>query len=237
MRPGFFPIHLLLKAKGLSRYPFLLLSAFMLCTILPGVQFEARAAGIYVCQDNNGNKHFTNMPESGNCVPFRKKRSTTYSAKPQWNGPVHGIYDQYIAQYGKRYKIDPNLIRAVIRAESGFNRLAVSKRGAKGLMQLMPATARELNVTDPFNPDQNIDGGTRYLRYLLKTFDGDLTLALAAYNAGPSLVMRVQRVPRIPETVEYVKRVLSYYQAYGKGQVVDALYRSTIRVGGLVTIQ
>ncbi|MBE0584653.1 MAG: lytic transglycosylase domain-containing protein, partial [Desulfofustis sp.] len=203
-----------------------------------GWQPETRAAAIYICQEENGNKHFTNLPESGNCVPFSRNQPASFSARPVFNGlGAHNAYDQYIDQYGKRYKIDPNLIKAVIRAESDFNRHAVSGRGAQGLMQLMPETARELNVSDPFNPDQNIDGGTRYLRYLLQTFEGDLTLALAAYNAGPSLVKRVQRVPRIPETVQYVKRVLAYYQGYGRGQVVDAFDRSSIRVGGLVTVQ
>jgi hypothetical protein len=235
MRPRFFPERLPMQVKSLLRSPLLLLGAFFLCTLLPGLQSQARA-NIYICQDSDGTKHFTNMPESGNCVPFQKKQRS-YSTAPQWSPPVHKAYDRYIAQYGKRYKVDPHLIRAVIKAESGFNRLAVSSRGAQGLMQLMPETARELNVSDPFNPDQNIDGGTRYLRYLLKTFNGDLTLALAAYNAGPSLVRKIQRVPRIPETVEYVKRVLRYYRGYGKGQIVDALYRSSIRVGGLLTIQ
>ncbi len=239
MRPGSFPISQFVKAIGLSRFFCLLFSGVVLVASMPGWQPETLAATIYVCQEENGNKHFTNLPESGDCVPFERKQPATYSAMPKWDGlGAHNDYDEYIAQYGEQYKIDPNLIKAVIRAESDFNRHAVSNRGAKGLMQLMPETARELNVRDPFNPDQNIDGGTRYLRYLLETFEGDLTLALAAYNAGPSLVKRVQRVPHIPETVAYVKRVLAYYQGYGRGQVVDALDdRSLIRVGGLVTVQ
>jgi len=235
MRSRFFPKRLPGKVKSLLPSPLLLLGALFLCIALPGFQSEARA-NIYVCLDSDGTKHFTNMPESGNCVPFGKKQRS-YSSGLKWNAPAHRAYDEYIVQYGKRYKVDPHLIRAVIKAESGFDRLAVSQRGAQGLMQLMPETARELNVSDPFNPDQNIDGGTRYLRYLLKTFNGDLTLALAAYNAGPSLVRKIQRVPRIPETVAYVKRVLGYYKGYGRGQFVDALYRSSIRVGGLTTIQ
>lgn len=241
MRTGFALFGPVVKAIALARFPFLLCSAVLFAAVMAGWQTDAGAASIYICQEENGNKHFTNLPESGNCVPFQRKPAVAYSAAvpKKWGGlSGHSAYDQYISQYGERYKIDPNLIKAVIRAESDFNRNAVSHRGAKGLMQLMPETARELNVRDPFNPDQNIDGGTRYLRYLLQTFEGDLTLALAAYNAGPSLVKRVQRVPRIPETVAYVKRVLAYYHGYGRGQVVDALDdRSLIRVGGLVTVQ
>lgn len=205
--------------------------------ILLGFTLEVEASGIYVCRDNSGNVHFTNLPESGNCVPFSRKRSLASSSSKQRYGKAYRSYDSYITGYGKQYLIDPNLIKAVIRAESGFDRHAVSRKGAKGLMQLMPATAKELNVRDPFNPRQNIEGGTRYLRHLLDTFNGDLTLALAAYNAGPTLVKRINRVPRIPETENYVKQVLAYYRGYGKGQPIDVLYRSIIKVGGLVTVQ
>lgn len=204
--------------------------------ILLGSSHEADA-GIFVCRDSSGNMHFTNLPASGNCVPFRKTRSMASTSSKMRSGSGLGSYDSYITRYGKHYQIDPNLIKAVIQTESGFNHHAVSKRGAQGLMQLMPATARELNVMDPFNPRQNIEGGTRYLRYLLDTFNDDLYLALAAYNAGPTLVKRVNRVPRIPETENYVKRVLAYYRGYGKGQPIDTLYRSTIKVGGLVMVQ
>ena len=143
-------------------------------------------------------------------------------------------YHEQIDKIGVRYQVDPNLIKAVIRAESSFNRYAVSSQGAKGLMQLMPETAREMKVDDPFNPNQNIEGGTRYLRTLMDTFNGNLTLTLAAYNAGPTLVKRVNRIPRIPETINYVKRVLSHYKGYSNGQPVRT--SSTIRVNKVVTI-
>jgi soluble lytic murein transglycosylase-like protein len=108
------------------------------------------------------------------------------------------------------------LIKAIIKAESGFDRYAVSSRGAQGLMQLMPATAKELKVFDPFNPEQNIDGGVRYLRSLLKMFNGNLVLSLAAYNAGPTLVKKTGGVPRINETRRYIKKVLAYYDQFNK---------------------
>jgi soluble lytic murein transglycosylase-like protein len=206
------------------------------CLVLFGLNREADA-GIFVCRDSSNNMHFTNLPESGNCVPFRKKRSMSSSSWKMRSGSGPKSYESFIAGYGKHYRVDPNLIKAVIQVESGFDHRAVSRVGAQGLMQLMPATALEFNVLDPFNPRQNIEGGTRYLRYLLDTFNGDLRLALAAYNAGPTLVKKVNRIPRIPETENYVKRVIAHYQGFNKGRPVDGLYRSTIKVGGLVTVQ
>lgn len=221
-----------------------------LVVLLLFVTGETVVAGgeIFVCPDSNGRKHFTNTPESVRCVPFQSGKSVSFPAvsKSKWGRHVARsgwptgrslAYDREITACAGRHQVDPALIRAVIRAESGFDRKAVSRRGAKGLMQLMPGTARELNVVDPFDPRQNIDGGTRYLRTMLDMFDGDVMLALAAYNAGPSLVKRIGTVPAIPETRYYVKRVLAYYEGYGRGQLADAFDRSQINVRNLVTIQ
>ncbi len=156
-------------------------------------------AAIYSFVDERGVIHLTNVPTDHRYRPlFREKRRA---------GVRH-----HIQMASRRYRLDPLLIEAVIAVESAFDRWAVSRKGAQGLMQLMPETARDLAVGDPFDPAANIDGGARYLRRLLDLFAGDLELALAAYNAGPNRVQAVGRVPPIPETKRYVRAVLSTYR-------------------------
>jgi hypothetical protein len=121
--------------------------------------------------------------------------------------PATIAYNTTIAEAADLYRLDPNLIRAIIRAESAFNPFAVSRAGAQGLMQLMPAVSEELNVLDPFDPRQNIFGGARYLRWLLDRNHGDLDLAVASYNAGPGAVDRYNGIPPYRETQDYVKKV------------------------------
>jgi soluble lytic murein transglycosylase-like protein len=180
------------------------------------VEVAASQASMYVCRDKSGAMNFTNAPVVTNCQVFAME--STGRIKAMVGEAAISIdsagYDQDIRRIGRRYQIDPPLIKAIIHTESDFDHRAVSKRGAQGLMQLMPETARDLRVGNPFNPRENIDGGTRYLRWLLDSFNGDLILSLAAYNAGPGLVTRTGGVPRIAETRQYVNKVLKRYKAY-----------------------
>jgi len=137
----------------------------------------------------------------------------------------HGAYSREIAEASARYAVPERLIRAVIRVESGFDHRAVSPTGARGLMQLMPETAAILGVRDPFDPRQNIHGGTRHLRAMLERFRQDVRLALAAYNAGERPVVQHGGVPPYPETRQYVAQVLRYYKA--------PIERVELRAGGV----
>ena len=145
--------------------------------------------------------HLKSLTSAGiDITPVRKSKSDRFN-------PM-------ISSASDRYEVDPALIKAVIMAESAYNPKAVSGQGAKGLMQLMPRTARALGVKNAFNPAHNINGGVKYLRQLLDTFNDDAKLALAAYNAGTSKVKRHGGVPPIKATRNYVKRVFAYYHHY-----------------------
>jgi hypothetical protein len=124
------------------------------------------------------------------------------------------LFGSIIQRAADRHQVDSALVKAIIMAESGYNPKAISKRGAKGLMQLMPKTAESLGVEDSFNPEDNIHAGVGYFKTLLKRFDGDITLALAAYNAGSRKVIKYQGVPPFKATEYYIKKVLKYYQIY-----------------------
>lgn len=172
-------------------------------------------AAMYACRDSRGRVQYTNVPSTSSCAAVGKNSNP--QPRRTWTPPAAynaSSFDREIWAAGNRYDVDPYLIKAIIRAESDFNSSAVSGKGAQGLMQLMPDTARELRVRDPFNPRDNIQGGTRYFKRMLDTFGGDVVLSLAAYNAGPGTVKRAGGVPRIPETLNYVVKVLKHYQSY-----------------------
>jgi len=122
-----------------------------------------------------------------------------------------GDVDAAIEEAAARHNVDPNLVRAVVKVESNFDPNAVSRKGAMGLMQLMPSTARQLNVRNPFDPEQNVDAGVRHLKQLLESYGGDIKLTLAAYNAGAGAVARSAGVPRYAETQNYVRRITNLY--------------------------
>jgi soluble lytic murein transglycosylase-like protein len=130
-----------------------------------------------------------------------------------------GDIDSAIEQAAARHNVDPNLVRAVVKVESNFNPNALSRKGAMGLMQLMPSTARQLKVKNPFDPEQNVDAGVRHLKQLLESYGGDIKLTLAAYNAGAGAVARSSGVPHFAETQNYVRRITNLYNA---GSVFNA---------------
>ncbi len=174
-------------------------------------------AGIYRYEDANGVIHFTNCPRDAKFKLYIKETKEDSGERGSLvvdEARDSNRFDHLISEFSGKYQVDFALIKAVIRAESGFNPYAVSRKGAKGLMQLMPATAQRMNVVDVYNPKENIDGGVRYLKYLLSLFNNDLRLSLAAYNAGENLVSQLQTIPPYRETVDYIRRVQNYYQSY-----------------------
>jgi len=186
------------------------------------------SAGIYKYVDENGVIHFTNCPREAKFRLYlresddeidRKESAPAVPAQRQAQPAVLSsldstIYDSLIGRLSKEYDVDFHLIKAMIRAESGFNPYAISRKGARGLMQLMPETAQRMNVSNIFDPRDNIEGGIRYLKYLLSLFNNDWKLSLAAYNAGENVVSQLGSIPPYRETIDYVKKVLAFYQSY-----------------------
>ena len=194
--------------------PWLRIRLITVTGALIAAQGAAANSAVYRFTDDRGVVHFTNAPSDSRyqLVKIRPK-ATGYSRKAPANVPRNYGYDSLIVREARAQRLDPALIKAVIAAESNFSPRAVSRAGAQGLMQLMPKTAEQLGVEDPFHVVENVSGGTRYLREMLDRY-GDLSRALAAYNAGPNAVDHYRGIPPYPETKAYVKRVLAYYRGY-----------------------
>jgi soluble lytic murein transglycosylase-like protein len=196
----------------------LILSTMLACGLAQPAYGE-----IYSFTDENGVVHFSNIPTDIRYVPFAgsgsdRAANKQITVRPTGRRPesaVKGQYGQIIETIARTYALESALIHAVVSAESGYNSAAVSKKGAAGLMQLMPETAHRYGVTDRFDPMQNLHGGARYLSDLLKMFDGNLSLALAGYNAGEkNVVKHGYQIPPFQETKAYVPKVLSLYRKY-----------------------
>jgi soluble lytic murein transglycosylase len=175
-----------------------------------GYSGAASAGSLYRYIDDRGVIHYTNISYDRRYQLVRPPSGFGWSAVTRSDGRR---FDRLIRDAAADAGVPPAIVKAVIHAESAFNAGAVSRAGAMGLMQLMPATARELGVLDPFRAEQNVHGGARYLRHLHDRF-GSWTPTLAAYNAGPTAVDRYQGVPPYGETQQYVRRVLTYYRRY-----------------------
>ena len=192
----------------------LFLSAVFLFALIAPISAKA---DIYRYVDEDGIVHFTDAPTDKRYIVFMRdlKKDKALRTKLKYASSVNpAVFEQLIKTCSDKYGVNPCLVKAVIHAESGYNPNAVSSKGASGLMQLMPATARSLKVADRFNPKDNVEGGVKYLRFLLDTFRGDVSLAVAAYNAGLGSVAKYGGIPPYNETRTYVTRVLSYMKSY-----------------------
>jgi soluble lytic murein transglycosylase-like protein len=179
-------------------------------------------ADIYRYVDADGTLHFTNVPQDSRYKIYLKERrkpdpvtETLAGEIRYYDEKARSRYAKPIQEAARATRLEPALIHAIISAESGYNPFARSRKGAAGLMQLMPETARRYGVKNRLDPAQNIAGGARYLHDLIRMFNNDLQLAVAAYNAGENAVLRAgNRIPPLQETMTYVPRVMTYYRKY-----------------------
>jgi soluble lytic murein transglycosylase len=202
-------------------------------TAVPVIVYLAALAGIqpahadiYQYTDSKGTITLTNVPNDP-----RYHRIIAEAPRPRAFLSRREL-EPVILRHSRKHRLHPALVRAVIKAESDFDPMAISRAGAVGLMQLMPQTASLMDVHDVYNPDQNIEGGTRYLRQLLDRFNGNLPLALAAYNAGETAVERYQSLPPFEETRLYVKKVLRYYRAFLFAERISSSAPARTRAAG-----
>lgn len=213
---------------------------FLLCLVPPAF------ADIFRYVDESGVVCYTDAPVGRKAARvLKEEKSPAPDRSPiiRTNSGSSADYHEIVHEKASAFDVDPSLIKAVIKTESNWNCRAISSKGAMGLMQLMPSTANDMNVHNPFDPEENIEGGTKYLKYLIDRFNGDLTLALAAYNAGPKTVEKFGYVPPITETKQYVKKVLSLYNGKatympsssggrnGKSAKSDPIYKVVLEDG------
>jgi hypothetical protein len=191
--------------------------------VLLAIEPRDAAADIFTYVDKDGVLHFTNTPSKAD--PWKLYAHSKEGSKTPngaWTPRAFGgggvdrytRYDEYIREAAGYYQLPEAFVRAIIKVESDYDPTALSIAGAQGLMQLMPETGARMLVTDPWDPRENIFGGCRYLRVLANTFNGDLDLTIAAYNAGEGSVIRAGGIPSIPETQDYVVKVKSWYRRY-----------------------
>ncbi|MEA2060381.1 MAG: transglycosylase SLT domain-containing protein [Thermodesulfobacteriota bacterium] len=190
---------------------------FVILLVLPGQAL----ADIYMYIDSGGVVHFTNVPTSSDYKLYIRElpegrnnlqRSSSFNRRN--TSQDTGRFDSEISMAAEKFGLEPSLVKAVIEVESAFDPHAVSRKGAKGLMQIMPDNYTSLGISDPFDPYQNIMGGTLYLKQLFNRYSGKLPLVLAAYNAGPSAVDRYKAIPPFNETRRYVRKVMQRYSLY-----------------------
>ncbi len=206
-----------------------LLPALLAALGVLSVRVSPSSADIYLYRDTKGGLHFSNAPTDASYQYYMPaswkvpswRWSTAFGDRGR-SGRIDGArrtaYDELIQEIAGRHQVDTALVKAVIRTESDFAPHAVSPKGARGMMQLMPGTARMHGVWRVFDARDNIDGGVRHLRYLLERYSGNLRLALAAYNAGEGAVDRHRGVPPYPETIDYVSRVIAFRDSYLRQQ-------------------
>lgn len=213
---------MLRSARMVTRSPWSV-RLFAVCVLgVFALHADTAEADIYTYTDARGNVVISSSPQRGagkvNKISGKGSKKKTHDILPimpsDHSPERHNRYDAWIREGARLYRLPEELIRAVIKCESDFDPRVVSPVGAHGLMQLMPATALRMQVRDAFDPRENILGGSRYLRILANTFNGDLEMTVAGYNAGEAAVLRYQGIPPYPETQGYVTCVVSHYRAF-----------------------
>ncbi|MGC9518565.1 MAG: transglycosylase SLT domain-containing protein [Desulfuromonadaceae bacterium] len=192
---------LMLYGRGWVKYLVSITAFILMC-----LHALLATGAVYRYVDEGGKVHFSNVPV--------ESRFTFYASEPSDTVLENASVHELVEHYARKYSLDPALVKAVVKAESNFNPRSVSSAGARGLMQVMPATALEMEIYDLYDPSQNIAAGSLYLRRMFERFDGDLDLALAAYNAGPAIVEKYGGVPPYAETRTYLENVKKYFNQY-----------------------